>query len=73
MRLLLRTPNWLGDVVMALPALTALRAHYPEAFLAAACPRPLSPLLSAVPGVDEVVGVPRGGAEARRGEEEALS
>ena len=70
MRLLVRTPNWLGDVVMALPALAALRAHYPEAALAAACPGPLAPLLSAAPGVDEVVGMPRGGA--RRGEAEAL-
>ena len=72
MRLLVRTPNWLGDVVMALPALAALRAHYPEAVLAAACPAPLAPLLSAAPGVDEVVGVPRGGAAARRREVEAL-
>ena len=62
MRLLVRTPNWLGDVVMALPALAALRAHEPEAVLAAAGPGSLVPLLSAVPGVDEVIGVGRGGA-----------
>ena len=72
MRLLVRTPNWLGDVVMALPALAAMRAHYPGAVLAAAGPRPLAPLLKAAPGVDEVVGVPRGGAGTRRGEAEAL-
>ncbi len=72
MRLLVRTPNWLGDVVMALPALAALRAHYPEAALVAACPAPLAPLLSAAPGVDEVLGVPRGGAGARRREAEAF-
>ena len=72
MRLLVRTPNWLGDVVMALPVFAALRAHYPGAILAAAGPRPLVPLLSAVPGVDEVVGVTRGGAGARRSEAQAL-
>ena len=72
MRLLVRTPNWLGDVVMALPVFAALRAHYPGAILAAAGPRPLVPLLSAVPGVDEVVGVARGGAAARRSEAEVL-
>ncbi len=72
MRLVVRTPNWLGDVVMALPTLAALRAHYPAAVLAAAAPRPLAPLLSAAPSVDEVVGVPRGGAGARRREAEAL-
>ncbi len=72
MRLLVRTPNWLGDAVMALPALAALRAHYPGAVLAAAGPAPLAPLLAAAPGVDEVVGVVRGGRGARRREAEAL-
>jgi heptosyltransferase-2 len=35
-RLVLRLPNWLGDVMMALPALTAVREAFPEAFLALA-------------------------------------
>ena len=72
MRVLVRTPNWLGDVVMALPVLAALRASFPEATLAAAGPRALAPLLSAAPGVDEVVGVMRAGAGVRRSEAEAL-
>ena len=72
MRVLVRTPNWLGDVVMALPALAALRAHYPGAVVAAAGPAPLAPLLAAAPGVDEVVGLARGGAGARRSDVEAL-
>ena len=72
MRVLVRTPNWLGDVVMALPALAALRAHFPGATLAVAGPGPLAPLLAVVPGVDEVVGVTRGGRGARSSETEAL-
>ena len=28
MRVLVRTPNWRGDIVMALPVFTALRAHF---------------------------------------------
>lgn len=72
MRLLVRTPNWLGDVVMALPALAALRAHFPRAVLSAAAPRPLAPLLAAAPGVDEVVELTRGGPGGRRSEAEAL-
>ncbi len=72
MRVVVRTPNWLGDVVMALPVLAALRAHFPGAILAAAGPRPLVPLLSAVPGVDEAVGVIRGGLRGRRSETEAM-
>lgn len=31
MKILIRTPNWLGDVVMAVPALRRLRATFPEA------------------------------------------
>jgi heptosyltransferase-2 len=35
---IVRLPNWLGDTVMAVPALRALRALHPEARLAAAGP-----------------------------------
>ncbi len=30
-RILLRVPNWIGDAVMSLPALDALKGHFPEA------------------------------------------
>ena len=30
-RILVRVPNWLGDVVMALPAIAAVRRHFAEA------------------------------------------
>ena len=45
---------------------------YATPSLAAACPASLAPLLSTAPGVDEVVGVPRGGTGARRREVEAF-
>ena len=32
-RLLIRMPNWLGDAVMALPAVGAVRAAFPDAYL----------------------------------------
>lgn len=54
-RVLVRMPNWLGDLVMSLPAFGALRAHFGEATVAAGAPATLAPLLSGVPGVDEVV------------------
>jgi heptosyltransferase-2 len=34
MRILVRATNWLGDAIMCLPALHALRARYPEAHIA---------------------------------------
>lgn len=35
-RVVIRPPNWLGDAVMALPAMTALRRHFPSAHLSIA-------------------------------------
>lgn len=43
-RLVVRMPNWLGDVVMALPALSAVRAAYPGAVLAVAAIPSIAPL-----------------------------
>ena len=38
MRIAVRLPNWLGDTIMAVPALAALRAAWPEADVLAAGP-----------------------------------
>ena len=62
MRVLIHAPNWLGDMVMALPAIASIRRHFPSDTLAVAAPASLAPLFSAVPGVDLVV--PLEGAEA---------
>ena len=55
--LLIRSPNWLGDAVMSLPALMVLRKIIPEPCgLFVACPRGLAPLFRMLPGwVDSVV------------------
>lgn len=37
-RLVVRAPNWLGDAVLALPAMGALRRHFKDARLAIAAP-----------------------------------
>ena len=37
-RVLLRAPNWLGDAVMALPAMSALRGAFPDSHLTVAAP-----------------------------------
>ena len=66
MRVLVRTPNWLGDIVMALPVFAALRHHFAGDVLAAGVPRVFAPLLSAVPGVDLVVGLRGDGARGWR-------
>ncbi len=67
-RVLVMAPNWLGDAVMALPAVQTLRGRVPHTrFIVAARPS-VAPLYAMVPGVDAVVGLEsRGGlAHLRR-------
>jgi heptosyltransferase-2 len=54
-RLVILAPNWLGDVVMALPAVAAMRAWFPGAHLAVAARHSVAPILTLADGVDEVV------------------
>jgi heptosyltransferase-2 len=54
-RLVVLAPNWLGDVVMALPAVCDIRRHFPAATIAVAARPGLVPLLESVTGVGEVV------------------
>lgn len=54
-RLVAFAPNWLGDSVMALPAIQTLRAHFPEARFAVAARPSVAALFAMVPGVQEVV------------------
>lgn len=65
MRLVVRSPDWLGDAVMALPAIRAVRAHYPDAHLTVAALRGIAPLHRLVPGVNEVRAFDRGAASER--------
>ena len=43
-RMVVRMPNWLGDAVMALPALAGLRHAYPDAFITAAAAASVAPI-----------------------------
>ena len=68
MRILIHAPNWLGDMVMALPAIASIRRHFQSDTLAVAAPASLAPLFSAVPGVDLIVPLeePEAGGKSRR-------
>src|SRR5437870_3921006 len=54
-RVLVMAPNWLGDAVMALPAIRDVRHHFSDAQLVMAARSSVATLFHAVPGVDEVV------------------
>jgi heptosyltransferase-2 len=59
-RVLVRAPNWLGDAVLALPAVVAVRRHFPGAHLAVAGPAPVAALFREVTAArpDEVIELP---------------
>ncbi len=54
-RLLLRVPNWIGDVVLSLPALRDLRRNFPESRLEVLARPWVAKLYEAVSEVDAVV------------------
>jgi heptosyltransferase-2 len=54
-RLVVLAPNWLGDAVMALPAVADLRRRYPAAHLAVAARGSVAPVFELASGVDAVL------------------
>jgi len=63
--LVVLSPNWLGDAVMALPALADVRRHFAGARLTVAARAPVVALFRMVEGVDDVLVLPgRGGLAA---------
>jgi heptosyltransferase-2 len=60
-RIVIVAPNWLGDAVMALPAIADLRRHFPDSVLAAAARPAVAPLFRMVRGIDETVTLPGAG------------
>lgn len=67
-RLVVRPPNWLGDAVLALPAMSALRRHFASARLTIAAPGAVASLFREDTGVnpDEVIVMPSAHRDAIR-------
>lgn len=57
-RLLIRLPNWVGDIMMALPAVHALRTHLPAARIVAMARTAHVELASRIAAFDRVVAAP---------------
>jgi heptosyltransferase-2 len=66
-RVLILAPNWLGDAVMALPAIADVRRAFPSARLVVAARRAVTDLFRLVPGVDEIVTLHWSGRWWQRG------
>jgi heptosyltransferase-2 len=69
-RLLVRAPNWLGDAVMALPAIGAMRAACRESTLAVAAVPAVAPLFEEITPAaqDEMIVLPPGAEPLALGE-----
>lgn len=52
--IIVRMPNWIGDLVMATPILSDLRSAYPDARITAMCRSPIAELLKEDPQIDEL-------------------
>ncbi len=52
--ILVRMPNWIGDLAMATPVLADLRAAFPEASITAMCKTPICALLAEDESIDEL-------------------
>lgn len=52
--IIVRMPNWLGDLVMATPVLADIRAHFKGARITAMCQANVAPLLEQDPNIDEI-------------------
>ncbi len=53
-KILVRAPNWVGDGVMATPALAALRSHFPKAEITLLAKPAVSALLMHHPTIDRI-------------------
>jgi len=61
-RIWIRLPNWLGDVVMALPLLRAIRLSRPDAEITLVAAKPFLPLLESWDIADRLHALPPRGA-----------
>jgi heptosyltransferase II len=56
-RILIRAPNWLGDSVITVPAVRAIKAGRPDAHITIVAPEKIASVWKLVPGIDEVLPI----------------
>ncbi|MFY9270200.1 MAG: lipopolysaccharide heptosyltransferase II [Candidatus Manganitrophaceae bacterium] len=54
-KILLRAPNWIGDAVMAIPAISTLRACFPESRITLLAKPPVAALFEHHPDIDRLL------------------
>jgi heptosyltransferase-2 len=66
MNIIVRMPNWIGDLVMATPVLTDLKRAFPKSSITAMCRTPICDLLKEDEAVDELFCFRKGSDLFRR-------
>lgn len=67
MKILLFCPNWIGDVVMATPAIRAIRRHHPEGRLVGIMRPYVSETMAANPWLDDIIHYDHKSTDRQRG------
>jgi lipopolysaccharide heptosyltransferase II len=57
-RILIRSSNWLGDAVMSVPAVRAIKNGRPDAQVIVAAPEKIAPMWKLAPEVDAIIPLP---------------
>ena len=57
-RILIRSSNWLGDAVMSVPAVRAIKRGRPDAHVTILAPKKIAPVWKLIPEVDEILSLP---------------
>lgn len=60
-RILIRSTNWIGDVVLTFPAIATIRKNFPGSYIAILCKPWVAPILENNPDVNEVILYDQGG------------
>lgn len=58
MSTVIRSPNWIGDGIMSLPAIRAFKDHFPDERLVVAAKRYLADIFLNIPEIDEIIPLP---------------
>jgi len=59
-RILIRSSNWLGDAVMSVPAVRAIKGGRPDVHVTIAAPDKIAPMWKLIPEVDAIIPLPKG-------------
>ena len=59
-RILIRSSNWLGDAVMSVPAVRAIKGGRPDIHVTIAAPDKIAPMWKLIPEVDAIIPLPEG-------------